>query len=130
MSTLEARIVTKTLLAIAIGGACGAVLRYAVVSLVAWWGGHVWGTVLVNLLGSFAIGAIVASVLDAAWFETFGRPFLVVGVLGAFTTFSAFSLDVIQLYGDGRGLLALAYVMATVAGCLLAAKAGMHAAGG
>ena len=93
----------KTLFAIAIGGACGAVLRHAVVLLVAWWGGHVWGTVLVNLL--------------------------VVGVLGAFTTFSAFSLDAIQLYDADRSLLALAYVVATVAGCLLAAKAGMHAAG-
>ena len=128
MRVLEERIVTKTLIAIAIGGACGAVLRYAVVSLVAWWGGHVWGTFLVNLIGSFAIGAIVASVLDTAWFESFGRPFLVVGVLGAFTTFSAFSLDAIQLYDADRGLWALAYVVATVAGCLLAAKAGMYAA--
>ena len=119
----------KTLFAIAIGGACGAVLRHAVVLLVAWWGGHVWGTVLVNLLGSFAIGAVVASSFDTAWFESFGRPFLVVGVLGAFTTFSAFSLDAIQLYDADRSLLALAYVVATVAGCLLAAKAGMHAAG-
>ena len=98
----------KTLFAIAIGGACGAVLRYSVVSLVAWWGGHVWGTFLVNLIGSFAIGAIVASVFDTSWFESFGRPFLLVGVLGAFTTFSAFSLDAIQLYDADRGLLALA----------------------
>ena len=119
----------KTLFAIAIGGACGALLRHAVVLLVAWWGGHVWGTVLVNLLGSFAIGAVVASAFDTAWFESFGRPFLVVGVLGAFTTFSAFSLDAIQLYDADRSLLALAYVVATVAGCLLAAKAGLHAAG-
>ena len=120
----------KTLFAIAIGGASGAVLRYAIVSLVGWWGGHVWGTFLVNLVGSFAIGAIVASVFDTSWFESFGRPFLVVGVLGAFTTFSAFSLDAIQLYDAGRGVLALSYVVATVAGCLLAAKAGMHAVGG
>ena len=119
----------KTLFAIAIGGACGAVLRHAVVVLVACWGGHVWGTFLVNLLGSFAIGAVVASAFDTAWFESFGRPVLVVGVLGAFTTFSAFSLDAIQLYDADRSLLALAYVVATVAGCLLAAKAGMHAAG-
>ena len=119
----------KTLFAIAIGGACGAVLRHAVVLLVAWWGGQVWGTFLVNLLGSFAIGVVVASAFDTAWFESFGRPFLVVGVLGAFTTFSAFSLDAIQLYDADRSLLALAYVVATVAGCLLAAKAGMHAAG-
>ena len=119
----------KTLFAIAIGGACGAVLRHAVVLLVAWWGGQVWGTFLVNLLGSFAIGAVVASAFDTAWFESFGSPFLVVGVLGAFTTFSAFSLDAIQLYDADRSLLALAYVVATVAGCLLAAKAGMHAAG-
>ena len=119
----------KTLFAIAIGGACGAVLRHAVVLLVACWGGHVWGTFLVNLLGSFAIGVVVASAFDTAWFESFGRPFLVVGVLGAFTTFSAFSLDAIQLYDADRSLLALAYVVATVAGCLLAAKAGMHAAG-
>ena len=78
-NTLETRTVTRTLIAIAFGGACGAVFRYAVVSLVAWWGGHVWGTVLVNLVGSFAIGAIVASASDTSWFESFGRPFLVVG---------------------------------------------------
>ena len=121
---------TRTLLAIAIGGACGAVLRYAAVSLVAWWGGHVWGTVLVNLVGSFAIGAIVASASDTTWFESFGRPLLVIGVLGAFTTYSAFSLDTIHLYDAGRSLMALTYVVTTVAGCLLAAKAGMYTAGG
>ena len=121
---------TRTLIAIAFGGACGAVFRYAVVSLVAWWGGHVWGTVLVNLVGSFAIGAIVASASDTSWFESFGRPFLVVGVLGAFTTFSAFSLDAVHLYDAGRSLTALTYIVATVVGCLLAAKAGMQVAGG
>ena len=92
-STLEAGIVIKTLFAIAIGGACGALLRHAVVLLVACWGGHVWGTFLVNLLGSFAIGVVVASAFDTAWFESFGRPFLVVGVLGAFTTCLLYTSD-------------------------------------
>ena len=105
------------------------VLRNAGVARVAGGGGHVWGTVLVNLVGSFAIGAIVASASDTSWFESFGRPFLVVGVLGAFTTFSAFSLDAVHLYDAGRSLTALAYIVATVAGCLLAAKAGMQVAG-
>ena len=121
---------TRTLLAIAFGGACGAILRYGVVSMVTWWGGHVWGTVIVNLIGSFAIGAIVASVSDTSWFESFGRPFLLVGVLGASTTFSAFSLDTINLYDTGRSLLALMYVVTTVGGCLLAAVAGIRTVGG
>lgn len=109
-----------TVLWVAAGGACGAVLRYAVQT----WAAPLalpWGTFAVNVLGSLAIGVLIGAVAGATWFEGAGRAFLVVGLLGAFTTFSAFSADALLLYEERRIGWALGYVLATVAGCLAAA---------
>jgi len=102
---------------VAAGGAIGAALRYAVVL---WLGrvaglGFPWGTLAVNVVGSFAMGCLAALLLErvaGGW----GRlaPFLMSGVLGGFTTFSAFSLDVLVLVERGRAALALGYAGASV----------------
>ena len=113
----------KTLLWVAAGGACGAVLRYAVQALAASWS-LPWGTFAVNAIGCFAIGAMLAAFAGAPWFETVGRAFLMVGLLGAFTTFSAFSADTLLLYEQDRFASALGYVVATVVVCIVAAFAG------
>lgn len=105
-----------TIGAIAAGGALGAVMRHGVNQLtLAWFGpGFPWGTLGVNIIGSFAIGLLIAL------FAHLGDPphavklFLVTGLLGAFTTFSAFSLDVALLWERGASLEALAYVIASV----------------
>lgn len=116
----------STIIAIATGGACGALLRHGVnVGAVHLMGhGFPWGTLTVNVLGSFVMGVFIAV------FAHFWQPpeavrlFLVTGFLGAFTTFSTFSLDVVSLYERGALLAAGGYMMASVVlsvGALLAA---------
>lgn len=118
----------KTMLWVAAGGACGALLRHAV-QLAAASARIPAGTFLVNVAGSFAIGLLLGGCAGAPWFESAGRAFLVVGVLGAFTTFSAFSADALALFQQGRLATAAGYVAATVAACLIAAGAGWRLSG-
>ncbi len=101
----------SALLLVAAGGAAGAVLRYLVsVQALAWFGaGFPWGTLAVNLAGSAAIGALAGIGLQGE-----ARLLLVAGLLGGFTTFSAFSLEVLLLWERSR-LLAVAYAAASVA---------------
>lgn len=116
------------LIAVAAGGAVGAVGRYLVVSGVGHWIGHgfPWGTLVVNVLGSIAMGVLV-EVMAVVWSPSPEvRALLVVGVLGAFTTFSTFSLDVVVLIDRGELLPALAYILASVVLCVAGLYAGMH----
>lgn len=116
---------------VAAGGATGAVARFVLVALLPGSAAQAfsWGTLTVNVAGCLAIGVLVASLADSPWFGSFGRPFLVVGVLGAFTTFSAFSMDVLNLAAHGRMALAALYAGATVVLCIAAAALGHRLAG-
>ncbi len=115
-------------LGIAAGGALGSVCRYAVQGLVqgSLPGLFPFGTLAVNLAGSLVIGAL------AALFEAFGgspsamqaRLFLMVGVMGGFTTFSSFSLENLNLLRAGEWRTALLYVLSSNVGGLLLAFAG------
>lgn len=116
-------------LLVAAGGAVGAVLRYLCVGWVGRLAGDTAaGTLFVNVVGSFVLGMVAVLFLERAP-ETLSRyaPLVVAGGLGAFTTFSAFSLDVFRLYESGRAGLAAAYaggslvlsVVALVMGALL-----------
>ena len=117
----------KATLWVAAGGACGAVLRYG---LQAWASGALpWGTFAANVLGSFAVGGLIGAFADAPWFETIGRAFLVAGVLGAFTTFSAFSADAVALWEQERYRWCAAYVLGSVVLSLGAAFAGYRVMG-
>lgn len=102
--------------AVAFGGALGAVGRHYVVAQVAQWAGHgfPFGVLAVNVLGSFAMGVLVE--LGAlVWSPSPElRAFLAVGVLGAFTTFSTFSMDTVLLYERGDLLQCAAYIVASV----------------
>jgi CrcB protein len=117
----------KMLLAVALGGAVGAVLRYKTVGWVAHLMGHgfPWGTLVVNVVGSFAMGALIE--LGALKLNLSGemRAFLAVGLLGAFTTFSTFSLDVATLWERGAVMATGAYIAASVALSILALFAGL-----
>ncbi|MEM8587467.1 MAG: fluoride efflux transporter CrcB [Pseudomonadota bacterium] len=116
------------LIAIAAGGAVGAVGRYLVVSAVGHWMGQgfPWGTLAVNVLGSLVMGILV-EVMALVWSPSPElRALLVVGVLGAFTTFSTFSLDVVFLIDRGEFLSALAYILASVVVCVAGLYAGIH----
>ncbi|MDH3239510.1 MAG: fluoride efflux transporter CrcB, partial [Alphaproteobacteria bacterium] len=94
----------KVLFAVAVGGAAGAVARYLVMSAIGavLGSGFPYATLTVNVVGSFILGLILeTSALVWSPGEAL-RAFLVVGVLGAFTTFSTFSLDVAVLYERGE----------------------------
>ena len=103
--------------AIAAGGAFGAVARYLVMSWIGRLFGHgfPYGTLAVNVIGSFILAALVES-MALAWSPSQEmRALLVVGTMGAFTTFSTFSLDVVTLAERGEMAAAGGYVLASVA---------------
>ena len=117
----------KMLLAVAVGGAIGAVARYKMVG----WVGHVtgggfpWGTMAVNVLGSFLMGALIEVATLRQGLTPELRGFLAVWVLGAFTTFSSFALDVATLWERGDAAPAAAYIAASTALSILALFAGL-----
>ena len=113
--------------AVAAGGAIGATGRYIVTVLATRLFGHAfpWGTVIVNVLGSFAMGALI-TYMALKWSATQeARAFLAVGVLGGFTTFSSFSLDFATLYERKHALVAILYAAGSVGLSLIAIFAGM-----
>lgn len=104
------------LLAIAAGGALGSAARYLVVAQMTRWFGFnfPWGTLAVNVAGGLAIG-ILAELMALKWSVSPElRAFLIVGILGGFTTFSAFSLETVSLAQTGAVISALVYVAASV----------------
>lgn len=105
------------------GGAIGAGLRYLTGLALAGRSGWPWGTFAVNLAGGFAMGVLVALMLRGGVSESL-RLFLGVGVLGGFTTFSAFSLESFEMIQRGQAVLALGYAAASVAGSIAALAAG------
>jgi CrcB protein len=112
-------------LAVALGGALGSLLRWACGR---WWpalpGEWPRATMLVNLVGCFAIGLAYGWLFERGGASEPWRLFWISGVLGGFTTWSAFALEANLLLGGGAPWRAAGYVVATVAGCLLAAWAG------
>ena len=113
-----------SLLLVACGGAMGACGRFLISTWLFVPGAFPWPTLVINLLGSFGIGLIWGLGMQQAWFELWGRYLLVVGLLGGFTTFSAFSLEALALVEGGRNLAALGYVLSSVLGCIAAAWLG------
>ncbi|ROR32151.1 fluoride efflux transporter CrcB [Inmirania thermothiophila] len=116
-----------TLGSVAAGGALGAVLRYAVSTAV--YGvlgrGFPWGTLVVNLLGSLAMGLLWVLLVERLASGPALRAFLTVGLLGAFTTFSTFAIETLSLAEEGAWLAAAANVVASVVLCLAAAAVGV-----
>ena len=122
----------QLLLAIAAGGALGSVGRFLAASAI----GHAlgtawpWGTLAVNVLGGFAIG-LLAGLMALRWSVSPElRGFLITGILGGFTTFSAFSLEVMTLIERHAWGSAATYVVASVGLSLAAAFAGLWIARG
>lgn len=109
-----------TLIYVALGGAIGAALRYLVVSAAVF----PLGTLAVNVAGSFVMGGVFAAVLAGPWQPRLAA-FVMTGVLGGFTTFSAFSLDVLKLVEDGRIAAGAAYVLGSVVLSIAACFAGL-----
>jgi CrcB protein len=120
----------SSLLAVAMGGALGALARFATVeSMQKWLGsGYPYGTLMVNCLGSFLAGFILILILERLTNAEFWRLFFVVGFLGAYTTFSSFSWETWSLFQMGRVFAALSNVVFNNVGSLTMAFLGMNAA--
>jgi fluoride exporter len=110
----------------ALGGALGALARWGLAEALPHSpGSWPWATLLVNLVGCLLIGVLLAVLLARFPKSRWLRPFLAVGVLGGFTTYSTFAVDVVRLTGAGRGPLAVAYVVVSVLGGVLAVLVGL-----
>ncbi len=114
-------------LAIGAGGALGALLRFWVSTAVYGWlgRGFPWGTLAVNLLGSLAMGILYILLLERLTTGPEMRALLLVGFLGAFTTFSTFSIETFNLIEQAEIGKALLNVGVSVVACVLAAWAGV-----
>ena len=116
--------------AVAIGGELGALSRYSFVLIAVTLVDNrlPWATFGVNVVGSFCIGIAAVLIGDRVIEGEFWRLLLVVGFLGSFTTFSAFSLETLLLLQQGNYNIAMAYAAGSVTLCLGAAFAGMQLA--
>lgn len=125
-STHRAARLTQTL-AIAAGGALGALLRYWVSNGVylLLGRGFPYGTLAVNVLGSLAMGFLYILMLERMSIGAEWRAFALVGVLGAFTTFSTFSIETLNLLEQADYAKAIANMLSSVAACVAAAYAGV-----
>ena len=117
----------KQLIAIAAGGALGAVMRYAmsnaVYSLLG--RGFPYGTLAVNVVGSLLMGFLFVWLVERSALDAIWRAALLVGGLGAFTTFSTFSMETLNLLEEGALLPALLNVLLSVVLCIAAAWGGV-----
>ncbi len=117
-------------LLVAVGGAAGAVARYGVAKGVQGWtsGSFPLGIFVVNLSGAFLLGFVFTYLLERSSASSEVRTMLTVGVLGAYTTFSTFSLDTLHLMQNDHWGLAVLNIVASVVGALLAVWAGQQLA--
>ena len=116
---------TFTFFQVALGGALGATLRYATVISAARILGANFpvGTIFINILGSLIMGFLVVALDERNWLNLY--PFLMVGLLGGFTTFSAFSLDTYMLYEQGNIVGLMLYVTISVLFSIMALFGGI-----
>lgn len=115
------------LLLIAMGGAAGAVLRYGVSTGVYRWLGQdfPYGTLTVNVAGSLAMGILYVLFLERGDLSAEWRAAVLVGLLGAFTTFSSFSIETVSLFESREHVRALANIVLSVSLCVMAAWMGI-----
>lgn len=116
----------KHLALIAVAGAVGALARYSLVNLI---GGRnfPWGTMSVNIIGSLLMGIAYVLIVEKVIISPEMKPLVMTGFLGAFTTFSAFSLEAWELLDRGAPLHALSYVAGSVILCMIAVSVGILA---
>jgi len=117
-------------LMIAMGGALGSMARYAAVGyltpLLSFNYRFPFGTFIVNILGSFLIGAAYVMLVEKAVLASEWRLFFITGILGGFTTFSAFSLEMLQMWQEGHVVNSMLYAATSAVLGLLFAYIGMQ----
>jgi fluoride exporter len=127
MTPVDRRSMSRNILFVAIGGMLGSVGRFLLVTLTVQLLPSTFpaGTLLVNIVGSFLMGAAVGLAERNLWFDSSWRIFVTAGFCGGFTTFSAFAFENVELIlNKNYGTFAL-YSLITFVVCLLAALAGM-----
>lgn len=120
----------RQLLAVAAGGAAGAVMRWLMASGIQRMAGGAfpWGTFIVNALGSFLLGFLFVWLIERSSASELMRLALTVGFLGAFTTFSTYSLESIRLLQEGAFTLAFGNIIGQVIVCLMLTWLGVQLA--
>ena len=112
---------------VASGGSIGAVLRYLTSNYFRFYFPNFpFGTLFVNFFGSFLIGILASNLENKGVSYSFIRYFLIIGILGSFTTFSTFSLEAIQLINDKKLFLSLVYIFLSISLCILGAFFGFN----
>jgi CrcB protein len=107
---------------VALGGALGAMSRYWLIQFVPLTvNGFPWAIWSANVAGSILIGLFYVLIIDKGIISEQWRPFIMVGFLGALTTFSSVALDSVLLWQNGEASVALAYIISSVVTCLLCA---------
>ncbi|MAV76410.1 MAG: fluoride efflux transporter CrcB [Cellvibrionales bacterium] len=121
MQVLFNPINVTTLVAVASGGAIGAILRYAInVWFVTNYSSTFpWPTLIANAIGALFIGILYVLIAEKGLVAVTWRPFLVIGLLGALTTFSSFSLETITLIEQAEWFLAVVYMLSSVLLCIM-----------
>jgi CrcB protein len=115
-------------LAVSLGGAVGALARWGVgAALPRAPHGFPWATLIVNVTGCLALGALMVLLLEAWPASRYARPFLGVGLLGGYTTFSTYALEARDLLAAGHAFTALGYVGGSLLAGLVAVAAGVAA---
>jgi CrcB protein len=116
------------LAAIAVGGGIGSLARYLLSAAFPAGHGFPWAIFAVNVSGSFLLGLLMVYLLDVWPPRRFLRPFLAVGLIGGYTTFSTYAGGVMTLFTSGRLALADSYALTSILAALVAVWCGMKAA--
>ncbi len=110
---------------VATGGALGAVLRYFLTNISKYlFASSIYGTFSVNIIGSFLIGYFITSDVGNNLSENFIKFFFIIGLLGSFTTFSAFSFEVVDLINSKKYFSSFTYIFISILMCIMSAYLG------
>ena len=110
---------------VASGGAFGAILRYLLTNISkSLFSSSIYGTISVNVVGSFLIGYLITSNVVNNLSEDFIKYFVIIGLLGSFTTFSAFSYEVVDLINSKKYTTSFTYIFISISICIVSAYLG------
>ena len=110
---------------VASGGALGAILRYLFTNISkSLFASSIYGTISVNIVGCFLIGYFITSNVVNNLSEDFIKYFIIIGLLGSFTTFSAFSYEVVDLINSKKYITSITYIFISIIICIISAYLG------